>query len=67
MNLQYLSEKDWAKFQERYPLASLFLLRKSLEGEKLALTTELNSTYIAEERRVWIKSRLAELTRFDKK
>jgi len=33
MNTRYLSSRDWMEFQERFPAADAFLLRRSLLGE----------------------------------
>lgn len=62
MNISYLSSKDWQVFIERYPSAYYYLLRCSLEGEKVSLKRELETkTYTCPGRKAWIINRLKEL------
>lgn len=60
MNMQYLSSQDLQEFEQRYPMAAAFLLRRQLQNEKRILEHELSFT-IPPERKAWIQARLAEL------
>ena len=62
MNIAYISEKDWAEFEKRYPSANDFLVRASLVGEEKALKQELKQgIFFHPGRKSWIEQRLKDL------
>jgi hypothetical protein len=64
MDLSYITEAAWAKFQAQYPSAYAMLLAANLEQEERCLTIELESYLPNIQRRQWIIERLHQLGEF---